>query len=173
MASTDHSGASWWVGINVFCFFLFMVFRFRESGPLLRTLKKGWAKGARLAFLQSHIQPYKEAGLHSKSRRTAYVDRVVNEWFTRFHWTSPIESDDPSSSEPSTTIAEDLSEADAKLKGEVISHIGKVRILDNAQQYVVNLSDRQSRAGCIIIPRKQDAYRPSNHRKRSTIPSVS
>ena len=124
---TDHSGASWWVVINPVCFFLFMFCHFRDSGPLLRTLKKGWAKGARLAFLESHIQAYKEAGLHSKCRRTAYVDQVVNEWFTRWHWTLPIESDDPSDpSKPSTTIAEDLSPADAKLKGEVINHIGKV-----------------------------------------------
>jgi len=109
-----------------------MVFHFRDSGPLLHTLKKGWAKGAHLAFLQSHIQAYKEAGLHSKRHHTAYVDWVVNNWFTHFHWTSPIESNDPSPSEPSTTIAGDLSPANAKLKGEVISHIGKVCILDNA-----------------------------------------
>ena len=149
-----------------------MVFCFRESRPLLCTLKKGWAKGARLAFLQSHIQAYKEAGLHSKNCCTAYVDQVVNKWFTQFHWISPIESNNPSSSEPSTMIAEDLLQAVAKIKGGAISHIRKVHILDNAQQYIVNLSDRQSQAGYIIIPRKQDTYQPSNHLKQSTIPSV-
>ena len=59
-----------------------VLFFFCLWGSLLRTLKKGWAKGARLAFLESHIQAYKEAGLHSKHRRTVYVDQVVNEWFT-------------------------------------------------------------------------------------------
>ena len=67
---------------HVLFFFLFMVFCFKGSGPLLCTLKKGWATGAHSAFLQNHIQAYKEVGLHSKSRCTAYVDQVVNEWFT-------------------------------------------------------------------------------------------
>lgn len=149
-----------------------MFCHFRDSGPLLRTLKKGWAKGARLAFLESHIQAYKEAGLHSKRRRTSYTDQVVNEWFTRFHWTLPIESDDPSPSTPSTTIAEDLSPADAKLKGAVISHVGKVCVLDCASQYIVNLAHRPSQVGCIIVIKKPDAYRATNHLKTSTIPSV-
>ena len=112
--------------------FFVYVFHFRDSGPLLRTLKKGWAKGARLAFLESHIQAYKEAGRHSKRRRTAYVDQVINEWFTRFHWSLPVDTNSPSPSLTATTFAEDLSPADAKLKGEVISHIGKVCLLDNS-----------------------------------------
>jgi hypothetical protein len=149
-----------------------MFCHFRDSGPLLRTLKKGWAKGARLAFLEGHIQGYKEAGLHSKRRRISYTDQVVNEWFTRFQWTLPIESDDPSPSTPSTTIAEDILPADAKLKGAVISHVGKVCVLDYALQYVVNLAHRQSQVGCIIVVRKPDVYRPPNHLKTSTIPSV-
>lgn len=140
--------------------------------PLLRTLKKGWAKGARLSFLEGHIQPYKEAGLHSKARRTAYVDQVVNEWFARFHWTLPIDNDDPSPSTPSSTIAEDLLPADAKLKGEVISHVGKVCISVNTSQYISNLADRQSQAGYTIVPKKQNVYPTSNHLRRSTIPSV-
>lgn len=112
--------------------FFVYVFRFRDSGPLLSTLKKGWAKGARLAFLEGHIPAYKEAGRHSKRRRTAYVDQVINEWFSRFHWSLPVDSNDPSPSLTATAIAEDLSPVDAKLKGEVITHIGKVCVLDNS-----------------------------------------
>jgi hypothetical protein len=56
----------------------------------------------------------------------------INKWFTCFHWSLPVDSNGPSPSLMATTITEDLSPADAKLKGEVISHIGKVCFLDNA-----------------------------------------
>jgi len=112
--------------------FFVYVFHFRDSGPLLCTLKKGWAKGACLAFLETHIPAYKEAGRHSKHRRTTYVDQVINEWFSRFHWSLPVDSNNPSPSLMVTAIAEDLSPANEKLKGEVINHIGKVCVLDNS-----------------------------------------
>ncbi|KIJ89724.1 hypothetical protein K443DRAFT_44993, partial [Laccaria amethystina LaAM-08-1] len=56
--------------------------------PLV-TLKKNWAKGERQAFLTSHLDTYKDACLVSRVSSTQALDKIVNAYFVKFHWSLP------------------------------------------------------------------------------------
>ncbi|EDQ98438.1 uncharacterized protein LACBIDRAFT_335964 [Laccaria bicolor S238N-H82] len=90
--------------------------------PLLRPLLHNWAKGERLAFLEGYISDYKE-GLLSKKKSASVLDAIVNQWFTRFHWSIPLSANDNATA---TVFALDsqgheiLGSADSILKGRVI-----------------------------------------------------
>ncbi|KIJ90848.1 hypothetical protein K443DRAFT_14905, partial [Laccaria amethystina LaAM-08-1] len=88
---------------------------------LLRVLKRNWAKGARLTFLENYIDDYKTALLTKKA--PAVLDGIVNAWFARFHWTIPLSAE---TDLPPTTLPvgpdghEILSKENRKLKAEVV-----------------------------------------------------
>ena len=89
--------------------------------PLLRPLLCNWAKGERLAFLEGFISDYKEGLLTKKS--ASVLDAIINQWFTRFHWSIPLSADD----QVTATVFdldgqghEILGSADSILKGRVI-----------------------------------------------------
>ena len=97
------------------------------------SLKRNWAKGQRLEFLQSHLVPYQSALRQSRARGAEYADTVVNKYFESFHWRLPIDEDPPTTSPvnpDSAPMQEDLTEEEQREKGEVISKMRKViRIL--------------------------------------------
>ena len=98
---------------------------------MLKKLLRNWAKGVRLAFLEGFIADYKEA-LVSKTKASSVLDAIVNQWFTRFHWTIPLSSED---SATGTVVPVDalghevLSPADSILKGRVIERARTVCII--------------------------------------------
>ncbi|EDR08975.1 uncharacterized protein LACBIDRAFT_326622 [Laccaria bicolor S238N-H82] len=56
--------------------------------PLL-TLQKNWAKGERQAFLASHLDTYRDACLVSHASSTQALDKIINAYFVKFHWSLP------------------------------------------------------------------------------------
>ncbi|EDR08563.1 uncharacterized protein LACBIDRAFT_327105 [Laccaria bicolor S238N-H82] len=92
-----------------------------DREPLLRVLKRNWAKGARLTFLESYIDNYKNGLLTKKA--PAVLDSIVNAWFARFHWTIPLSAE---TDLPATTLPvgpdghEILTKEHRKLKAEVV-----------------------------------------------------
>jgi hypothetical protein len=92
-------------------------------------LKRNWAKGARLTFLENYIDDYKTALLTKKA--PAVLDGIVNAWFARFHWTIPLSAE---TDLPPTTLPvgpdghEILSKENRKLKAEVVERTRTVRI---------------------------------------------
>ncbi|KIJ90788.1 hypothetical protein K443DRAFT_14946, partial [Laccaria amethystina LaAM-08-1] len=53
--------------------------------PLV-TLKKNWAKGERQTFLTSHLDTYKDACLVSRASAAQALDKIINAYFVKFHW---------------------------------------------------------------------------------------
>ena len=89
--------------------------------PLLRPLLRNWAKGERLAFLEGFISDYKEGLLTKKS--ASVLDAIINQWFTRFHWSIPLSADDQATATVFDLDGqghEILGSADSILKGRVI-----------------------------------------------------
>jgi len=98
----------------------------------LRVLKHNWAKGARLAFLESYIEDYKTGLLTKKAPDV--LDGIVNAWFIRFHWTIPLSVD---TDVPGMTLPvgpdghEVLSKDNQRIKAEVVERTRTVRIFKN------------------------------------------
>lgn len=102
---------------------------------------RNWAKGERLAFLEGFIADYKEA-LLTKKKASSVLDAIVNQWFTRFHWTIPLSSGDSAAATVLPVDAqghEILSPADAILKGRVIERARTVRIISFFQICLSNI----------------------------------
>ena len=92
-----------------------------DAQPLLRPLLRNWAKGQRLAFLEGFISDYKEGVLTKKS--SSVLDVIINQWFNRFHWSTPLSADDTAT--PTVFLLDShgheiLGSADSILKGRVI-----------------------------------------------------
>ena len=97
--------------------------------PLV-TLKKNWAKGERQAFLASHLDTYKDACLVSRVSSTQALDKIVNAYFVKFHWSLPHTSL-PGVPPPVRFDGdgfEILSAEEAAHKGKVIGAMKKVRM---------------------------------------------
>ena len=95
--------------------------------PLLRPLLRNWAKGERLAFLEGFISDYKEGLLTKKS--ASVLDAIINQWFTRFHWSIPLSADDQATATVFDLDGqghEILGSADLILKGHVIERVRTV-----------------------------------------------
>ena len=95
-------------------------------------LKRNWAKGAHLTFLESYIEDYK-TGLSMK-KAPDVLDGIVNTWFNRFHWKIPLSADTDA---PGTTLPvgpdrhELLSNDNQRIKAEVVEHTRTVCIFKN------------------------------------------
>ena len=97
--------------------------------PLV-TLKKNWAKGEHQAFLASHLDTYKDACLVSRVSSTQALDKIVNAYFVKFHWSLPHTSL-PGVPPPVCFDGdgfEILSAEEAAHKGKVIGAMKKVRM---------------------------------------------
>lgn len=55
--------------------------------------RRNWAKGSRLAFLESKILPYKDARHKSKSAADDYADQVVNEFCAIYPYDAPMDQE--------------------------------------------------------------------------------
>ncbi|EDQ98756.1 uncharacterized protein LACBIDRAFT_335683 [Laccaria bicolor S238N-H82] len=63
---------------------------FAVADNLTAKLVKGWAKGERKTFLESHLESYKAALLVSSDKADKLLDNIVNLWFAKFHWSIPV-----------------------------------------------------------------------------------
>ena len=98
-----------------------------SAPPLLQPLLRNWAKGQRLAFLESFISDYKEALLTKKS--SSVLDSIINQWFSQYHWTIPLSAADTATPTVLPVDAqghEVLTSADSILKGRVIERARNV-----------------------------------------------
>ena len=97
--------------------------------PLLKPLLRNWAKGERLAFLESFISDYKESLLAKKS--SSVLDSIINQWFARFHWTIPLSAVDTATATVLPVDAqghEVLTSTDSILKGRVIERVRTISL---------------------------------------------
>lgn len=103
-----------------------------DPGPIvLPALKRYWAKGARLAFLEARVVGYKMALQQKRGRSLAAenMDTIVRDYFRTFHWSLPLDVDpaegqvgvDPDGPPESLTIAEE------RMKAAVIVRMKTVR----------------------------------------------
>lgn len=92
--------------------------------------KRNWAKGSRLAFLNSHLDPFRAARLQSLTKGSEYIDRVVNEYFRRYDWKLPLHEepvDDPGMPNPQIdATSETLDAEQLERKGKVIAQMKSV-----------------------------------------------
>ena len=92
--------------------------------------KRNWAKGSRLAFLNSHLKGFVAACLQSHAKASDYTDRVINEYFVKFNWHLPLNK------KPATlnsgdftnvdTRSEVLTDEEEERKGKIISQMKTV-----------------------------------------------
>jgi hypothetical protein len=94
-------------------------------------LKRNWAKGRRLQFLEAHLQDYQAALRQSRTRGAEYEDSVVNKYFALFHWRLSIEEEPPPGPpmDPNHPVEEELTEEEEQQKRLVISKMKKVPII--------------------------------------------
>ncbi|KAF9492486.1 hypothetical protein BDN71DRAFT_1473741, partial [Pleurotus eryngii] len=83
---------------------------------------RGWAKGARLIFLQSHLERYKTACNESRSKGHDVMDSIHNAYFKQFDWRQPI-TEEPEEGAPPPNPLEPLSPEERKLKGAVVDRL--------------------------------------------------
>ena len=91
--------------------------------------KRNWAKGSRLAFLNSHLENFRAARLQSLSKSSDYIDQVVNEYFKRFDWRLPL-TEEPTVPFDTGAIetVETLGADDLDRKGKIIAQMKAVHI---------------------------------------------
>ena len=101
--------------------------------PLL-TLQKNWAKGERQTFLASHLDTYKDACLVSRVSATQALDKIINAYFVKFHWSLPHTS--LPGELPTVRFDPDgfeiLSAEEAAHKGKVIGAMKKVCLRESS-----------------------------------------
>ncbi|KAG1794443.1 uncharacterized protein HD556DRAFT_1443005 [Suillus plorans] len=66
-----------------------------DANAYVETLKKCWATGSRLELLQSHIPKYASSLAESRTRANDYLDIIVNDYFTHFHWKLKVSEEPP------------------------------------------------------------------------------
>lgn len=140
----------------------------------MRALKHNWAKGARLAFLESYIDDYKTGLLTKKA--PAVLDGIVNAWFGRFHWTVPLsaESDLPGITLPvGPDGREILSKENKKIKAEVVERTRTVRIFGNTLTIEFNDHFSHCTAGSSTGVRRPSSSRAVAREARTRCPSSS
>lgn len=78
---------------------------------VITPFRKNWAKGARLAFLESHIDAHQEKRRNGRAAGLEYTQQVINAFVAKFSWWLPMQPDPPPDFVPdeSTLSAEDLS----------------------------------------------------------------
>ncbi|KAF9502209.1 hypothetical protein BDN71DRAFT_1515911 [Pleurotus eryngii] len=97
-----------------------------DSATTLKDLDKrfgrGWAKGARLIFLQSHLERYKTACNESRSKGHDVMDSIHNAYFKQFDWRQPV-TEEPEEGAPPPNPLKPLSPEERKLKGAVVDRL--------------------------------------------------
>jgi hypothetical protein len=94
-------------------------------------LKRNWAKGRHLEFLESHLSDYQAALRQSRTRGSEYEDTVINKYFALFHWRLGTEEEPPPGPpiDHNHPVDEDLTEEEKRQKGVIISKMKKVRLI--------------------------------------------
>ena len=77
---------------------------------MITPFRKNWAKGARLDFLESHIDAHHEKRRNGRGAGIEYTHQVINAFVLKFSWWLPMHQDPPPDFVPdeSTLSAEDL-----------------------------------------------------------------
>lgn len=99
---------------------------------------RGWAKGARLTFLQSQLERYKVASSNSRIKGREAVDAIVNDYFKIFDWRLPVTQEPEDGAPPPNPILEaSLPPEEERVKQQVVARMKQVR--DAALEFYAQL----------------------------------
>lgn len=97
-----------------------------DANAYVEILKKCWATGSRLELLTSHIPKYASSLAESRTRANDYLDIIVNDYFTHFHWKLKVSEEPPSDVSPVSHCSETLTPLESLQKQRKITAMRKV-----------------------------------------------
>ncbi|KAG2126047.1 hypothetical protein DEU56DRAFT_697409, partial [Suillus clintonianus] len=127
-----------------------------DANAYVEILKKCWATGSRLELLTSHILKYASSLAESQTlvpthRANDYLDIIVNDYFTCFHWKLKVSEELPSDVSPVSHCSETLTPLESLQKQRKITAMRKT---------LRNWFDNRSKAVRKVGPRMKPENNP-------------